>query len=283
MTTFSRDWDTTYEASPPGSQAANQLDTRIQEVKVDIRERFEVEHQLDEGSQPDPLDGVHKFPAHSVTTRDAISSPKTGQLVVRSDTRSIDIYDGSDWVEYQAWTPGDMKMAAYDDAAALGWQKCDGSAISRTTYADLFAVVGVEFGVGDGSTTFNVPDMSGKFPIGIDAGGDTDFDAMAETGGEKTHVLLEAELAQHTHGLGTVAVDSDGAHTHDLSLNNPVAVSTDRLSTGSSPGLDATSDAAMASAGAHTHTLSGALDDTGSDTAHNNMPPFITMQWYIKL
>jgi len=79
----------------------------------------------------------------------------------------------------------DMKMTAHFGTVVPGWYLCDGAAISRTIYANLFAVIGTDYGVGDGSTTFNVPDMAGKFPIGVDDGGDTDFDTVGKTGGEK--------------------------------------------------------------------------------------------------
>ena len=54
--------------------------------------------------------------------------------------------------------------------APTGWLECDGSAVSRTTYADLFAIIGTTFGVGDGSTTFNLPDLRGEFIRGWDHG-----------------------------------------------------------------------------------------------------------------
>lgn len=66
-----------------------------------------------------------------------------------------------------------------------GWFLCDGSAVSRTTYAALFAVIGTTFGAGDGSTTFNLPNLKGRFSIGLN-GADPDFDEIGETGGSKT-------------------------------------------------------------------------------------------------
>ncbi len=279
MTAFTRTWDGSYEASPPGTQAANLLDTRIHEVKVDVHERLVVEHSWG----GDAEDGVHMFPAKSITTRDAITTPKTGQMVVRSDTRSLDIYDGSAWVEFMAWTPGDMKMAAYDDAAVPGWLKADGSAVSRTTYADLFAVIADEFGVGDGSTTFNLPKMDGRFPIGIDST-DTDFDAMAETGGDKTKTLVEADLPAHVHDQGTLAADSDGAHSHDLETGAGGGADQaldDFEITGADDPVSVNSNM-IHSAGAHTHTVTGNTGYTGGDGAHDVMNPFIAMQWYVK-
>lgn len=64
--------------------------------------------------------------------------------------------------------------------------ECDGSAVSRTTYADLFAVIGTTYGAGDGSTTFNLPNIKGKVTVGQDTG-DTSFDTLGETGGSAEH------------------------------------------------------------------------------------------------
>lgn len=279
---FTRDWDATYEASPPGTQAANQLDTRIQELKVDIRERVDIEHHMP--ATASDKDGVHKFPEHTLATRDAIATPKDGQLVRRSDTRSIDIYDDSDakWIEFMAWKVGDMKMAAYDDAADPGWVKADGAAVSRTgIFADLFAVIGVEFGVGDGSTTFNVPKMDGRLPIGINAA-DTDFDAMGETGGDKTKVILEANLPSHTHALTAVPTSSDGAHSHDVNSGNDFTSADAGHLLGSLATAQIQTNAAESVAD-HSHTVTGVSDAAGGGTAQDVMNPFITMQWYIKL
>ena len=65
--------------------------------------------------------------------------------------------------------------------APAGYLLCEGSAVSRTTYADLFAVVSTTYGAGDGSTTFNVPDLQGKFAQGKDGSNN-----LAGTGGANT-------------------------------------------------------------------------------------------------
>ncbi len=86
-----------------------------------------------------------------------------------------------------------------------GWLECDGSAVSRTTYADLFAVIGVTFGNGDGSTTFNVPDLRGEFLRGWDNSAGTDPDAASRTNrGDST-------TGDH---VGTKQADVYGEHYH---------------------------------------------------------------------
>src|SRR3990167_8065526 len=81
-----------------------------------------------------------------------------------------------------------------------GWLLCDGSAVSRTTYAALFAVIGTTYGAGNGSTTFNVPDLRGRIAVGSGTG--TAYGATAKTlgstpnsgvGGEETHTLKSVE------------------------------------------------------------------------------------------
>jgi microcystin-dependent protein len=83
-----------------------------------------------------------------------------------------------------------------------GYLLCDGSAQSRTTYAQLFSVVGTSFGAGDGATTFNLPDLRSKMIIGVGQGTSLTNRTLAMTGGEETHVLSLAELAAHAHNGG---------------------------------------------------------------------------------
>jgi microcystin-dependent protein len=131
-----------------------------------------------------------------------------------------------------------------------GMLPCDGAAVSRTTYANLFAIIGTKFGVGNGSTTFNVPDLGGNVLIGYKAA-DSDYNDMGKKGGEKTHVLTEAELAAHSHDIYLYSTGSGGANRGTVP---------DRTS----------GNAGITS------------DIRGSNTAHENRPPFVTSYAYIK-
>jgi len=78
------------------------------------------------------------------------------------------------------------------NSAPLNWLICDGQAVDRVTYATLFALIGTTYGAGNGTTTFNLPDLRAKFPVGRHAS-NTRFDNLAETGGQ--------ESVSHTHVL----------------------------------------------------------------------------------
>lgn len=82
--------------------------------------------------------------------------------------------------------------------APTSYMMCYGDEISRTTYSKLFEKIGTKFGSGDGSTTFNLPDLRGRTIIGLD-GRDTDFDTVGKTGGSKTHTLTIEEIPEHDH------------------------------------------------------------------------------------
>ena len=90
-----------------------------------------------------------------------------------------------------------------------GFLECDGSAVSRTTYATLFGIVGTTYGVGDGSTTFNVPDLADNVPVGkspgkslASTGGANTVAATGNVGGSTANATLStAQLASHSHSV----------------------------------------------------------------------------------
>lgn len=168
--------------------------------------------------------------------------------------------------------------------APANWMIADGAAVSRTTYASLFAAIGVQYGSGDGSTTFNLPNLKGRVAVGLDSS-QTEFDTLGETGGAKTHTLTASQIPSHTH-----TISSDGAHTHTTQIqiwqsNNEAGGFGLNSSTSfqNRPAVFSTSTAGQwgsSSAGAHSH--GGATGSAGSDGAHNNLQPYIVLNYIIK-
>lgn len=132
---------------------------------------------------------------------------------------------------------------------------CNGQAVSRIDYPELFAIIGVTFGSGDGSTTFNVPDYRDKFVLG--AGGEVD---LAETGGEKTHTLTVDELAAHEHQL------IDTINNRPQVGWNPASPNTNMIAYTAQNGMGRYLNAAK----------------TGGGQPHNNMPPYVGTYYIIK-
>jgi len=91
---------------------------------------------------------------------------------------------------------GNIKLM---NMAPAGWLTCDGSAVSRTTFANLFSVIGTTYGAGDGSTTFNVPEMRGRNPMGAGSGPGLSTRSLGQTGGEERHSLTISTTPSHTH------------------------------------------------------------------------------------
>lgn len=139
--------------------------------------------------------------------------------------------------------------------APTNWLICDGSAISRTTYSDLYNLIGTAFGQGDGSTTFNLPDLRGKVAVGKDED-DTDFDGIGNVGGEKAHTLTVPELARHKH----LTVGNFGGTAGDKHLPQFVYKEADW----------------------NDGDVNENAQYTGENQAHNNLQPYIVLNKIIK-
>ena len=161
---------------------------------------------------------------------------------------------------------------------------CDGTAKSRTTYQKLFDVIGTTYGVGDGSTTFNLPDSKGRCLVGSgdgDATGHTNH-ALGTKYGEETHVLTAAELATHNHPAGTHTHYDDHIHAVGVHANN-AAGAYEPLGILSNTGALGTATTGAKSSGAYTSASTGDVgNSTGGGNAHENRTPSLTVARYIQ-
>lgn len=152
-------------------------------------------------------------------------------------------------------------------AVPAGWLKCNGAAISRTAYAQLFAVLGTHYGAGNGSTTFNLPDARGEFIRGLDEGRGIDPSRVLGSiqlsqNLSHTHAATAAAAGTHTHPVtGTAA--SAGEHTHAMiGRANQNAAGTDpQPGHGTIVGNFANT---IQPAGSHTHTVTGTATSSGA-------------------
>lgn len=187
-----------------------------------------------------------------------------------------------------------------------GWLYCKGQAVSRTTYATLFGVINTTYGSGDNSTTFNLPNLSSKFPVGL--GTEAWSNAIGETGGNASAVVLQhTHDISHTHPINhdhTGSTSGQGTHNHDIRfLKTGAGGGQNHYGRPSSEAFNqvpANSEILTATFGdgGHTHevtinerntssgdpTMKTAPNPTGSvaNTGIQNLPPYITLNYIIK-
>ena len=194
-----------------------------------------------------------------------------------------------------------------------GYLLCDGSAVSRTTYAELFGVIGTTYGTGDGSSTFNVPDLAGKFPQGksgttnlATTGGATTVSvsvtnnqaiannqSVTVTGSISNTSLTTAQLASHSHTshISPITFSSHGQQPNPFTAFTATTTGSSNDIKRSSP----TTNNAVQNQGSgtghnHSHTLTGTLTGnitttlTGSVNAAgtNSFSPFVIVTYIIK-
>jgi len=170
-----------------------------------------------------------------------------GRMYYATDVASLFYDTSTTWVPF-AWQPGDVRWQAYAQTID-GWLWCNGDAVSRATYRALFDRIGTVWGRGDGSTTFNVPDLRGRTIIGGGLGY-----LFGAVGGSATHRLTEAELPRHFHAYQNV---------NTLKIAQTAGGATDY--------------------GVVTSLGRNNSEYAGGDQPHNNMPPYLAMHAYIKV
>lgn len=147
------------------------------------------------------------------------------------------------------------------NVAPSGWLICDGRAISRTEYSELFYVIGTTYGSGDGSATFNIPDLKGRTLVGVGNSGATGATnhTLGQKSGEETHKLEISEMPQHNHSQYANVGNAATGQTNLDDIAGCANINTQNVLVGA-------------------RTTS----DTGGNGYHNNMQPYLVTNYIIK-
>lgn len=230
------------------------------------------------------------IPRMNTATRDALAGVDlwVGRVIYNTDSSKLQIWMGSAWINVG---PRTGAIEAYGGATApLGTLLCNGQAVSRSTYADLFAVIGTTFGPGNGSTTFNVPDLRGRFPLGkADSG---TGDELGETGGQIDHTHTgpshthtnpnTGSAGSHTHSVGNTG--SGGNHSHSQGSTGSSSVSHthqlrfEQVGTNDFVHISTADVGALGTSSPFRHEAGSDPDtDSGSGTSHSHSNPDTNM------
>jgi microcystin-dependent protein len=171
-------------------------------------------------------------------------------------------------------------MSWTSNAIPQNFLTCDGSAILRSSYSNLFNIIGTTYGSGDGLTTFNVPDLRGRVMVGTgsttytDSGisieGSSVMYALGSNGGEEKHTMTMNEMPYHTHSMF-----NSGKHRHSIG----------GADSGSSYGAVLMTDRRSTNVGAWTNyegSHSHIINSTGGSNACTLMQPYTVVQYIIK-
>jgi len=224
-----------------------------------------------------------------------LTSSGTAVLLTTPETGAIE-FDGTHLyctiggiryqLDQQSGITGEVKIWA-GTTTPTGWLVCDGASVSRTTYANLFAAIGVTYGSVDG-TSFNLPNLNGRVPAGYDAS-QTEFNTLGKTSGEKAHTLSIAEMPSHNHGGATSSnraynvTQGSSQGTWVLGQHAPQIYYTDANTyVGQAATLigwhGGNNIGEINTADVHNHTI----NSQGGGTAFTNLQPYITMNYIIK-
>lgn len=182
--------------------------------------------------------------------------------------------DASRQANLNSTVPAGAVLDFAGSTAPAGYLLCDGSTVSRTTYARLFAAISDKWGAGDGSTTFKLPDFRGRVLLGSGTGSGLTARTLAATGGAETHQLTSAEMPSHTH--------TQNSHNHIQDPHSHAATTTGTGSVVTQNSINGSANTSTPAATATNQAATATNNNTGGDGYHNNMQPFAVTHKIIK-
>lgn len=195
-------------------------------------------------------------PAGTVTKVAGIGDDGTGNVPLKPSD-----FGAASQADIAAAVPIGTIVATARATAPAGWLLCQGQAVNRAgTYAALFGAIGTAYTTGSSTTTFNLPDLRSRVPVGRNAN-DTSFDTLGETGGAKTVALTESQMPSHDHDLYQERNSDSVSGT--FGLQNGSTFFAGRVMTGIT-------------------TAGRATGKTGGGAAHNNLQPYQVINYMIK-
>jgi len=182
-----------------------------------------------------------------------VSSIVYGTDAIFNGTTNVNIGNGKLQESSANLIPAGSLMMYASTNAPAGWLLCDGSVISRTTYANLWNAIGGSYGWGDNSTTFNLPNMKGNVPGGYNSA-DANFNRVGKSGGTETETLTTAQIPAHAHYMDYQVTSFGGAIT---TIRGEVNASGN-------------------------NSAKQTRSDGGSGGSHNNLQPYVVVNYIIK-
>ncbi|MEM9022910.1 MAG: tail fiber protein [Bacteroidota bacterium] len=161
--------------------------------------------------------------------------------------------------------------------APRGWAFCDGQLLSINSHSALFSLLGTTYG-GDGRTTFGLPDLRGRIPVGPRHGPGLSNYVLGERGGQETHTLTLAELASHNHLVtgGSATMHTSAAAASPSPDGNYLAPDAAAPPYGTTRGTGV-----MASDAISVDSIT--IGNNGGSRPHNNLQPFLALNYIIAL
>jgi len=231
------------------------------------------------------LDVVGNMVIREAATQDGIQlagrAGGTGSATVKlipdvlTLNRTLTLPNETGTVALTSLVPAGCIMQYGGSSAPSGWLLCDGTAISRSTYSTLFAIISTTYGPGNGTTTFNIPDLRTRVAVGKAASGT--FSALGLTGGQESVTLTSAQsgLPAHTHPI------SDPGHFHSLNVWS-FFVQTALVS-----GFQTTTNTGVLASTVNTNLNTTGITVSNNTAAnatssHTNLQPYIVLNYIIK-